>query len=596
MNRDVGRRIASFSTPGRLVTQTTTPDVDTMWAEVNFELLLPWIEHGDMPFDQIHGHAAPFRWNAGDWWPETPEVVKQHTVANVGIRRSVTTLASGRTLTGVDWVMEHTCPARLWPLLSLNGDRTAGMLGDAPELWRGPGVLFSVSATGSEGAFARIAGPRSRIAAWEQRWEAAPQSFLPSVDVRDDGDADLLAAFRAADDVSGWSFELDVSWNDDSERQAAFEAMGELLPSRLFRLVASLPELDALSINENRQVPLGEEFGDLGVRVLDMPINSLPSTRRRTRDLVLGVRWVRLILLQHGLIALWHPVSDGNWVGSKVPWPHNAVPSRAKDALKQLRSSHIEPADRQAMWLADAMTHERYFNASWVSELEQWQDDAFQWLTNSLTLGDVTSLREDLGLLSRYLTAARWTQRALVRRVQETRLDEVYPRCAEALRDTAEKMAAEMPSMRRNLAESFDILSTISQRVQEEAANEANAASERLNWLITLFTAVLFVPTVVSGIYGANIEVLADGAKGSFWELIALMVGLALLSFGLLNIVSKKWGESILGISCGVSMVAIYEIPARVFHSSINIIWATLPMVVFLIGIGLVNTVSRRRT
>lgn len=121
-------------------------------------------------------------------------------------------------------------------------------------------------------------------------------------------------------------------------------------------------------------------------------------------------------------------------------------------------------------------------------------------------------------------------------------------------------------------------------------------ASERLNWLITLFTAVLFVPTVVSGIYGANIEVLSDGAKGSLWELIALMVGLALLSFGLLNIVSKRWGETILGVVCGVSMVAVYEIPARVFQSSVNIIWATLPMAVFLLGIGVVNTVNRRRT
>lgn len=154
------------------------------------------------------------------------------------------------------------------------------------------------------------------------------------------------------------------------------------------------------------------------------------------------------------------------------------------------------------------MDHEKYFKDSWLGELEFWQDAAFTWFTKPLTLRDVAGLRDELGLLSQYVTSIRWTERAVKRRHDEAGLASSYPDIGRVLLEETDSLSKTLPLMRRGLTESFEILSTISQRVQEEEAEKSRESTERLNWLITLFTAILFVPTIVSGIYGANVSTL----------------------------------------------------------------------------------------
>lgn len=595
LNRDAGRPMKSFSVPGRLVTGRVEPAADTMWAEVNDELLSPWIEHRDLPFAQVHGHASPFNWVQGQWWPETPLAVKNATEANTDLRRSLTLIpGSELPLISVDWTLADQEPERLWPLLALRSDSSIESKADAPSLWRGPGLVFSVSQPGGQ-HFAQVGGPRARIAAWEGRWAEPGRSFLPTIDRLTVGDRDIPARFQSSDSGEAFSFEVDVSWNDEDEAEAAMQLLAEVLPTRLYELVVSLPALNAESINENRAVRADRAYFDLRATVLDIPVNSLPSTRQRSRPLVPGTRWVRLIMVRNGLIALWHPVGTG-WVDDRVPWPHNAVPSRTHEHLHDMRTGHLSEAERQARWIDDLVTHEAYFGETWLSELEFWQDDAFQWLTEDLTLDDVTLLREDLGILSTYLNSMRWTQRAKQRRVKESGLTESNPGCAEKLRASAAELDRGLAEKRMRLTESFGILSTISQRVQEDAANRARETSERLNRLITVFTAVLFVPTMVSGIYGANISGLADGARGSLSELIALMLGLALISYGLLSSITRRWVDCILGVLCGSATVLVFEIPARVLGQPVSVGWALIPAVIFLTAIiSLKTPLARRR-
>ena len=73
------------------------------------------------------------------------------------------------------------------------------------------------------------------------------------------------------------------------------------------------------------------------------------------------------------------------------------------------------------------MDHEKYFKDSWLGELEFWQDAAFTWFTKPLTLRDVAGLRDELGLLSQYVTSIRWTERAVKRRHDEAGLASSYP-------------------------------------------------------------------------------------------------------------------------------------------------------------------------
>lgn len=133
INRDCGRPMAEISRPGSLVTGQTTIRTDTMWPEVNRELLEPWLSHGDPPFPQIHGHASPYHWPAEQWWDDTPNLVRQNTTLDFGARRSVTgtVLVDGQVslsdpfFMSVDWTLENEAPSQIWPLLCLNS--TAGV-------------------------------------------------------------------------------------------------------------------------------------------------------------------------------------------------------------------------------------------------------------------------------------------------------------------------------------------------------------------------------------------------------------------------------------------------------------------------------------
>lgn len=566
LNSRLGEDMTTMSVPGSLVTGEPNPLADCMWAEVNYELLKPWILFEDMPFDQVHGHASPFHWSAMDWWRETPEAVKSNTTVLPDLRRSVTTVPhTGARLTSVDWTLEKEAPASLWPLFTLEDAEGPRSWAENQNLWKGPGLLFSVSKETDGRAYTRIGGPRGRIATWEHRWPTPGPVFGPSVTSLDSGNQELVAEFRESELVETFSFELDLSWNDAAEFEAAMRMADSLLPRRLFELVRNAPQPDVDSVNENREIRMEHFVPELDPKIIDIPINTLPSTRRRSRRLVLGTRTVSIIFLKNGIISLWGPNVQQSWDPTNVFWPHNAVPSRRKDYLFKIIDGPVAPERRQTALIEDVATHELYFNASWTAELEHWQDSAFQWLTESMTEGDVDELRADLGLLSRFLTATRWTHRSFMRRPQETDLAGNYCASSTVLRQSAGEIERSLSDMRHSLNESFGTLSTISQRLQEDGAARGRAASERLNRLIVLFTTVLFVPTVVSGVYGANIKSLADGARGSLAEVLVLMGGSALFSFGALAVLQHRTAVGSVGIFSGIGTIALFELLLHVF-------------------------------
>lgn len=128
INQDCGKSLVEVSNPGSLVTERRTQDADTMWAEVNRELLEPWMLQKHLPFSQVHGHASPFHWPDYDWWPDTPSAIREHTHVDPVARRSITgPLVSSRRMDqisppffiSVDWTLEDQSPEQIWPLLRI---------------------------------------------------------------------------------------------------------------------------------------------------------------------------------------------------------------------------------------------------------------------------------------------------------------------------------------------------------------------------------------------------------------------------------------------------------------------------------------------
>lgn len=432
-----------------------------------------------------------------------------------------------------------------------------------PELWKGPGVLFSLSKTNHQeditDACTILSGPRLGIAAWEGRWQGDFEFDLHGNRASGIGDISLpTEAFLK--DASDLSFEIDLSWNSDSEQEQAYAILAEWLPAALMRTVTSLPDLDTHSVNENRPTLVRQDDWGGDICVLDLPINTLPSTRQRTRPIVMTTRWVRLILTQRGHIALWHTPRLDVWPQANVHWPHNAVPSFTAEHLLKMGTCHISPSDRAKNWFEETLSHEQYFLDAWATEIEFWQDSAFQWLRNDLSLTEVNSIRDDLGLLSSYLTSARWTQRAFSRRSAESGLSRVNPDCAAILSENQAQIDERLRMDRQILSDCFSILSTVHQRVQEDSALQSRRASERMNWLVTVVTGALLVPTLIAGIYGANVVEFSDGAAAPLTELLSFMISGGLISIGLLNAINHRWTTA--------SSAFLFGIAAIILHSS----------------------------
>lgn len=121
INAEVGRPIKEVIRGG-ILTGVTTETADVTWAEVITELYAPWLAADDAPFTQVHGHAAPWNWTTGEWWPDATPAVRAATHVDPAVRRTTTRLGprQGSPLAvGVDWMLGDQPVANAWPLLTL---------------------------------------------------------------------------------------------------------------------------------------------------------------------------------------------------------------------------------------------------------------------------------------------------------------------------------------------------------------------------------------------------------------------------------------------------------------------------------------------
>ena len=130
INKLVGSDLGKTSKPGKLVNEQVNRGSDVLWAEVNQELYSSWIGH-DVPFSQIHGHAAPWNWATNSFWPDTPSSVRQRCLIDYENRRTVTWLGKKRTkksdgpvAISVDWKLGTKEWPRIWRILMLDAKIT----------------------------------------------------------------------------------------------------------------------------------------------------------------------------------------------------------------------------------------------------------------------------------------------------------------------------------------------------------------------------------------------------------------------------------------------------------------------------------------
>jgi hypothetical protein len=200
--------------------------------------------------------------------------------------------------------------------------------------------------------------------------------------------------------------------------------------------------------------------------------------------------------------------------------------------------------ERVAAILADCLEHERYYLDTWQMELENWEAKVYASLADGdavlkgIDLSD--PVRERAGRLATFLSRTQFDLRALTRRADVEDLFQHEPIQA-LVQDGLVRARAVQAENQRLRREAFSLLTTVAageqlqaSLEQAEAAQAQRQATESLQETITWVTALLLAPTVVIGVFGANIAGLAPGATATLlqlgqWALLAAGVSMAAL-------------------------------------------------------------------
>jgi len=88
--------------PGYLLSGGGSPAPDSsagpLWAEASLELVPPWLDHDDLPFDQVHGHTSVYDWNRAAFGAAG---LVQHASVDRH-KRHVVVRAGTHAITGID--------------------------------------------------------------------------------------------------------------------------------------------------------------------------------------------------------------------------------------------------------------------------------------------------------------------------------------------------------------------------------------------------------------------------------------------------------------------------------------------------------------
>lgn len=227
----------------------------------------------------------------------------------------------------------------------------------------------------------------------------------------------LVAAVSGTRSVltsSGWFTSL-LAWEarfpaeptgaviDGLEDVAVVDAfLRRFVPGVILDELPHLPSHEAVTVNANRDTSSPESWAVIGASFIDVPVNTLPSTRGGSLPIISATRWARVIRWSTGMLVLWTPPL-GYWEPDEVRWPHHAVPSRSRDALVAMLNPSASMEDRVLGWFDEATGHERYFLETWTTELETWESRLFAQLAkgaDAYATMDLPSLQRDIGVLA----------------------------------------------------------------------------------------------------------------------------------------------------------------------------------------------------
>jgi hypothetical protein len=402
------------------------------------------------------------------------------------------------------------------------------------ERWKGPSYALAVSDGNT--AMCVLGGYRKELAVWEGRLPTIGQRHLAwrASEAVAFGSTSLIGK-----DAMDWtSFELEVIL-DDMPHSHLLEILQYCAGPIISENIQDLPEIGSVPISANQDLRIPQSWIEAGVSAVDLRISTIPTRRRkRGAEVIYGSRWLRLIVMPRGFIALWYPI-EGSWSFERVRWPHYCIPSRSPSWIEIYSiQPDMDGSRRLYEFLQDFVIHEEYFLNSWGLELELWEESLYGQLVDidSEIFGRLRfpELQRELGHLADYVTNVRFDQRNLTRRSDESRalsgsqVNQLVKRHSESLNNKIEQSRA-------LLRHAFTLLSNSATGEQFYVARKQQQVSERIQSTITFVTAILLVPTLIAGVYGSNIHELSPSSRGTLPNLLGAMTIGAVVSAAVLR-------------------------------------------------------------
>src|SRR6266545_2559454 len=173
------------------------------------------------------------------------------------------------------------------------------------------GPSFLVSVTDGNSAMCALGGYRRELAAWEGRLPAEGQRL----NLKWRGSATTVfgdAALMGRESQQWKSFELEVIL-DYMPAEDVRDLIRFCCGPEVADVYQTLPEVGSVPISSNQDLSVPLSWRAAGISAVDLRFSTIPTRRwKHGAEVVFGSRWVRLIVLPRGHIALWHRI-EGNW-------------------------------------------------------------------------------------------------------------------------------------------------------------------------------------------------------------------------------------------------------------------------------------------
>lgn len=469
---------------------------------------------------------------------------------------------------------------------------TSSRQSEQPWAWADPTFLYCPA---NEVAL-YLGGWRERTAKWED------YPLRSSSDL----DQPIDFPYSCLDDHSGyqkspqWSFlEFLIPAEGDSA-DWLWKLAAESLGLSDYKKLKILPVIGSRSPTSNRTLSAEcTRILDTEVNVADLSFTSLPNSRgERSRQLQYATRHLRLISTETALVCVWD-AAVGCWEPEFVTWPHHAIPRLSSETIHLLNNATCI-SEVLRYFLLECLTHEEYCLRSWRTELDHWETWIFTAMAEGsdvlrdLNLGP--DVRARAGALSSYLNAVQLDLRTLERRLQVEPLFQKVSTDSEIVEklNQAKNVLSENQGHRR---EAHSLLASLAAGEQLQVARdqaEATAlqarATARLESTLVWLGALLLLPGLVVGVYGANLRELDPSVNGTLpmlalWTLLASSVFALVISF----LISPRGRAPRIMTGIGIVTTLAAFLLARLLSRQVevNIYWilAAVVSVTWLVGI-----------